>query len=241
MDTRETRKASSRRSLVLTDDEPVKTASISGKVTALYAQLLAYVVTLRASAMKEIKTVKTMSLSKYETVKTMGLTKYATAKKFLSKPEAKVTGLAAAGGAATLGAGGGLMGLTAGAGVGAAVGIVPAIFTFGLSIPIGAFMGGAFGLCAGTALGGSAGLVGGGAAGYYGYAHQEDIKGAALGFKAKVLGYADCAMTRVTESKDYAMTRVSESTDYAKKRFSESKDYAISLVPGTGGTKEKAQ
>merc|ERR1712232_468000 len=110
--------------------------------------------------------------------------------------------------------GGGLMGLTWGAGVGAAVGVVPAIFTFGLSIPVGAFMGGAFGLCAGTVVGGSTGLVGGGAAGYYGYERRHEIKGAAK-------GVSDKANACATAVKERALA-------------------GISFVSGTGGTHEKS-
>merc|ERR1712113_1199502 len=50
--------------------------------------------------------------------------------------------------------------------VGAALGLVPAVFTFGLSIPVGAALGGGTGLCIGSAVGGTAGFVGGGIAGY---------------------------------------------------------------------------
>merc|ERR1711953_528942 len=106
------------------------------------------------------------------------------------------------------------MGLTSGAGVGAAVGVVPAIFTFGLSIPVGAFMGGAFGLCAGTVVGGSSGLVGGGAVGYYGYERRHEIKGAAK-------GVSDKANACATAVKERALG-------------------AISFVSGTGGTHEKS-
>ena len=58
------------------------------------------------------------------------------------------------------------MGLASGSMAGAVVGLVPALFTFGLSIPIGAVLGGGAGLCVGTAVGGTSGLVVGGAAGY---------------------------------------------------------------------------
>merc|ERR1712204_105838 len=56
--------------------------------------------------------------------------------------------------------------------IGAAAGVVPAIFTFGLSIPAGAVIG----MCAGTAIGGSAGAVTGGVTGYTGFTHGKDIK-----------------------------------------------------------------
>merc|ERR1711879_265909 len=64
---------------------------------------------------------------------------------------------------------------------GAAIGVVPALFTFGLSIPVGAVIGGGLGLCAGS----STGAVGGGAVGYYGYKYQSEIKSTALSLKGK--------------------------------------------------------
>merc|ERR1712216_568909 len=62
--------------------------------------------------------------------------------------------------------------LVAGGAIGAACGVVPALFTFGLSIPVGAVLGGAAGLCMGTVAGGTVGLVGGGAAGRWAYKHR---------------------------------------------------------------------
>merc|ERR1711879_659713 len=147
-------------------------------------------------------------------VKAFAFEKYAQTKALVSKRSFQVTTLSAASGAVAVGAGSGLMGLTAGAGVGAAVGVVPALFTFGLSIPVGAFMGGAFGLCAGTVVGGSSGLVGGGTVGYYGYERRNEIKDAAKGVSDKANSYANTVKDRVLAS--------------------------ISLVSGTGGTKEKA-
>jgi hypothetical protein len=92
-------------------------------------------------------------------VNTFALQKYVQIKTIASKPNVRVTALSATSGVITIGGSVGLMGMATGAGIGAAVGFVPAIFTFGLSIPVGAFMGGAFGLCVGTIVGGSAGLV----------------------------------------------------------------------------------
>merc|ERR1712061_96986 len=104
------------------------------------------------------------------------------------------------------------MGMTAGAGIGAAIGVVPAIFTFGLSVPIGAFMGGAIGLVTGTAAGGSAGLVGGGAAGYYGYENREEIKNAARSITDKTNTYTNALRQRVVASKAYAISFVSRTS-----------------------------
>ncbi|CAE7242190.1 unnamed protein product [Symbiodinium sp. KB8] len=65
----------------------------------------------------------------------------------------QATAAGIAGGAATLGAAGGATGLASGVAVGAALGVVPALFTFGLSIPIGAAIGGGTGLDARMAFG----------------------------------------------------------------------------------------
>lgn len=86
--------------------------------------------------------------------------------KVAADPKAKVAAASAVGGAVTLGASGGATGLVSGGLVGATLGLVPALFTFGLSIPVGAALGGGAGLCVGSAVGGTAGFVGGGVAGY---------------------------------------------------------------------------
>merc|ERR1712232_953125 len=151
-------------------------------------------------------------------------------------------------------------GMTAGAGIGAAVGVVPAIFTFGLSIPVCAFVGGAVGVCADTVVGGSTGLVGGGADGHYGYKHRDEIKSAAKcvsdkanactnALKQRASETKKYTMQRVSETKDYTMQRVSETKEYTKQRLSKTKEYTmqrasesniINFVSCTGGTKEKA-
>merc|ERR1712032_1742378 len=59
---------------------------------------------------------------------------------------------------------------------GAVVGLVPALFTFGLSIPLCAMIGGGAGLCAGTTLGATCGAVGGGAVGYGSYGNRVAIR-----------------------------------------------------------------
>ena len=69
-------------------------------------------------------------------------------------------------GTLVLGIGGTLGGFSMGTIVGASVGLVPALFTFGLSIPIGATAGACAGICVGSTVGGATGMVTGGAAGY---------------------------------------------------------------------------
>jgi len=81
-------------------------------------------------------------------------------------PRTKASAVSAVGGAVALGAGGGATGLVSGTVLGAAVGVVPALFTFGLSIPVCSIIGGGVGMATGSALAGAAGLLGGGAYGW---------------------------------------------------------------------------
>lgn len=94
----------------------------------------------------------------------------------------------AAVGAATVGAGGGAVGLTAGVVLGGAAGLIPAVFTFGLSVPIGAALGGACGLVAGTTVGSAAGAVAGGSVGYGIYARGGQLREGASQSWAKARG-----------------------------------------------------
>merc|ERR1711959_764137 len=87
--------------------------------------------------------------------------------RFATTTRVGVTSSSAVAGAVVGGTATGAFGTVAGA----AVGLVPAIFTFGLSIPVGA----AVGLCIGTAVGSSTGAVGGGLIGYGGFTHRKAI------------------------------------------------------------------
>lgn len=75
-------------------------------------------------------------------------------------------------GAASLGTAGAASGACVGGAVGALAGVVPAIFTFGLSIPIGAALGGSAGLVLGGTAGSTTGFAGGGAMAFLGYTHR---------------------------------------------------------------------
>merc|ERR1712014_165380 len=86
---------------------------------------------------------------------------------FATTTKKGVTSSAAVAGAVLGGTTTGALGTVAGA----AVGIIPAFFTLGLSIPVCAVAG----LCVGTSVGGSAGAVGGGLVGYGGFTHRETI------------------------------------------------------------------
>merc|ERR1711862_636876 len=110
-------------------------------------------------------------------------------------PNVRKIAASTVGGAAVVGSAGGV-GLGAGTVVGAAVGVVPALFTFGLSIPVGAAIGGGIGLVTG----GSVGAVGGGALGFAGYTYKNEIGES----KDKVCGYLNTKAKELGESKEKA-------------------------------------
>jgi len=104
----------------------------------------------------------------------------------------QTTAASATAGAVTLGAGGAATGAVTGGVAGAVAGLPLALFTFGLSIPAGAVVGGAAGLVLGTAAGATTGFLGGGVAGYGVYQKKDDIRGAELvkGRAVKSVEYA---------------------------------------------------
>lgn len=82
-------------------------------------------------------------------------------------------------GAVACGASAGAAGLACGAVAGIAVGVVPALFTFGLSIPIGAVVGASAGCILLSTGGAAVGALGGGATGYGLYVKRHQIAAAA--------------------------------------------------------------
>eukprot|EP00747_Dinoflagellata_sp_TGD_P211037 gnl/TRDRNA2_/TRDRNA2_84244_c0_seq1.p1 gnl/TRDRNA2_/TRDRNA2_84244_c0~~gnl/TRDRNA2_/TRDRNA2_84244_c0_seq1.p1 ORF type:complete len:390 (-),score=95.27 gnl/TRDRNA2_/TRDRNA2_84244_c0_seq1:451-1557(-) len=107
---------------------------------------------------------------------------------FIAKePKFQTITVSAAGGSLILGTAGGAFGLTSGIFVGGAVGVVPALLTFGLSIPAGAAIGGGTGLFTGTVVGTGVGAVGGGAAGSVVYRYRAEIENGYITVKTKVL------------------------------------------------------
>lgn len=108
----------------------------------------------------------------------------------------QATTVSAASGAMIMGTGGGVAGFLGGGAIGMAIGIVPAMFTFGLSIPIGAAVGSGWGLAVGTATGGAAGLVTGGATGYGVYTRRDEISSGATEAWTKVGTLAESVRER---------------------------------------------
>jgi len=179
-------------------------------------------VILGARSKANERTLDAVDFSKTK-VSEINTTAITTAKQVASDPKAQSTAVGAAGGAVAMGATGGFLGVTSGCVFGALVGLVPAAFTFGLSIPIGAVIGGGAGLCVGTAVGGSAGLVAGGAAGY----KKDDIRSGTT----KALAQAgDCAQS--VKDKASASGRFVQSTFVSS--------YVRARVQSVGGTEPLA-
>lgn len=109
----------------------------------------------------------------------------------LRNPEFQKATLCTTGGSITFGAVGGAFGLASGVVVGSTVGLVPALFTFGLSIPVGGAIGGVGGLCTGTLIGGASG----GAAGFTVYKYRIEITKATWTVKVKTYELLDKAKT----------------------------------------------
>lgn len=93
----------------------------------------------------------------------------------VTNPRTQVTVASAGAGAVAGGAAGGAVGTVAGAGTGALVGLPAALFTFGLSVPFCAAVGGTVGCAAGATTGGAAGGAVGGAAGYNAHKYRKEI------------------------------------------------------------------
>merc|ERR1712070_460367 len=117
----------------------------------------------------------------------------------------QVTAASAAGGAAVGAPVGGALGACSGVVVCGIVGLMPAIFTFGLSIPFCAAIGGGVGLCAGGTVGGSVGAVGGGAA----YTYQKEIGETCQHVQKKVVTSATAVQEKVVTSATELKLRLS--------------------------------
>jgi hypothetical protein len=123
---------------------------------------------------------------------------------FATKTKAGVTSTSAVAGAVMGGTTTGAVGCVAGA----AVGLVPALFTFGLSIPAGAMIG----LCAGTTVGGSVGAVSGGAIGYTGFTHGKAIR-------EGIQSTMNKASTKAEEMKIKTFNRAAEASESVKAKL----------------------
>jgi len=177
--------------MITTDKANKFTVSITTTATSTRKQIME-----RALATK----LKLTTLSSTTSTKT---------KQLVKNQRVQVTAASAAGGAAVGGVGGGAVGV----GAGALVGLPAALFTFGLSIPVCATVGGAVGATAGATTGAAAG----GAAGYNGHKYKKEISDGAR----SIFGKAKARTFQITD-------KAVDSISHAKRV----------LVGGTGGTSE---
>jgi len=121
----------------------------------------------------------------------------------LRNPEFQKTTVATAGGSITFGAVGGAFGLASGVAVGSAVGLAPALFTLGLSIPVGGAIGGIGGLCTGTLIGSSSG----GVAGFTVYRYRIEISNGVMTVKMKTYELLNNGKSRAIKTYNGASSR----------------------------------
>merc|ERR1712224_736050 len=143
---------------------------------------------------------KTKIIATAEATKAKAIEAGKSARSLAANPDTR----AAAAGAAAFGASGAAAGATAGGVIGAACALPAALFTFGLSIPVGAAIGAGNGLC----VGGSVGVVTGGAAGYKTHREKENISKALSGAFAKAMACKDKAMDSTSNLKMSVVARM---------------------------------
>jgi len=152
----------------------------------------------------------------------------AATKQLVSKKSFQATAGSAVGGAVAMGTGGGATGLVAGGAVGALAGMPLALFTVGLSIPIGAILGGGTGLVAGAVTGATAGAVGGGAVGYGAYTKKDEIAGAARLVQSKASEGANFVKCKASEGASSVKGAATRSVEYATKLAVDTKARVVS-------------
>jgi len=146
---------------------------------------------IRIAAAAQMQMVNAKTTQVMDTTKSKAQDAAVATKDLVSQKSFQATAGGAAGGAVAMGAGAGATGLAAGGVVGAAAGLPLALFTFGLSIPVGAVIGAGSGLVIGAGVGVTAGGVAGGAAGYGAYQKKDEIAGAAKYVAGKAQEGAD--------------------------------------------------
>lgn len=142
-------------------------------------------------------------------------------------PEALAAVVCGTGAAMCLGSVGGVVGTSLGGVTGVVVGAVPALFTFGLSLPIGLTIGGTGGLCIGIAVGSGVGFVGGAISGGTMAYYRVDIQNTTNGLVARI-DYAYDKLVYQPKLKVKSATRCI--CDKTRKSTSYAKELTTSLV-----------
>lgn len=187
-----------------------------------YSSLFQAAEASRAALQCRTKELADAANAKVEAAKRASEAAAAKAKATAADGHFQATVAGAAGGAVALGASGGATGFAAGGAFGAVLGLAPALFTFGLSIPIGAALGSSTGLILGAAVGSATGAISGGAVGYGTYARRADLAQGAQTTAAKL-----------EECSNYVKIKATASAKFVKAGAAA---VHTRLVGGTGGT-----
>jgi len=139
-------------------------------------------------------------------------------------PQFKTITIVSAGGAVTLSAVGGAFGCATGIVTGSLVGVVPAIFTLGLSIPVGATVGGTAGLVIGATAGGATGAAGGGMAGYGGHRYRKQIGAGVLNIKKSADGGVQSVKIFVHDKQIAVKSHATKQIEFARVKLSNGVD-----------------
>jgi hypothetical protein len=189
-------------------EEETKAVTLKGKVDDVTVKLLKLYQHLMKQAGAKAKATQTQTLA------------------LIKDPHFQTVCISTSAGAVVLGSIGGAFGCASGIVLGGTAGVVPALLTFGLSIPAGAALGGGMGLCTGAVVGGSAGAVGAGVAGHAGYKHRVQIKDGCVYIHTTAVDTAKEAQIKITGVVNGTLVRVRTLT-------SRSQDEAMKLVTFT--------
>merc|ERR1719469_333200 len=132
----------------------------------------------KARAMADVELVRGQAIQAKDSAAVKAKELYTATGDLVSQKSFQTTTASAAAGGMALGAGGAAAGTVTGGVAGAVAGLPLALFTFGLSIPVGAIVGGGAGLVIGAAAGATTGAVGGGLAGYSVYQKKDELMNA---------------------------------------------------------------
>jgi len=142
--------------------------------------------------------------------------------RLLNNPQFRTCTIITAGGSITFGSVGGAFGLASGIVAGSAAGVVPALLTFGLSIPASAVIGGAGGLLVGTFGGGAAG----GFAGYETFKYRVQINNGFALVKIKSLKTVEATTVKALAILEATTRTVSSVVGVSKSKANGAKNLA---------------
>jgi hypothetical protein len=188
---------------------------------------------LRAFSYAALSNARTTAVAKALDAKAKAEELSVATKEFASKKSVQTTAASAVGGAVAMGTGGAVTGAATGSIAGAAAGLPFALFTFGLSIPVGAVLGGGAGIVVGATTGATAGAMGGGAAGYGAYQNREQICNAAGAVAAKATSGAEFVKDKASNGAEFVKGKANSGADFVKGTAQKSADWTKEVASAT--------